>query len=92
MRLPLAVAFLIHDALGCIGLGLHARDTYLGDGQSVTHYGVARRPSWDRALRARLLYSLLVAATVVWLGLIGVLFVNAATEYRRVQALILAAP
>jgi hypothetical protein len=44
MRLPLRLAFLVHDILRIVGLGLVARDTYLGDGQSVTHYAISRRP------------------------------------------------
>lgn len=46
MRLPLALAFLIHDALGLVGLGLHARDTYIGEGLSETRYGICRRSRW----------------------------------------------
>lgn len=47
MRLPLPLAFLIHDLLGIVGLSLVARDTYIGEGLSVTRYSIARRPRWQ---------------------------------------------
>jgi hypothetical protein len=46
MRMPFALAYVIHRALGIVGLGLHARDTYIGEGLSETRYGICRRVRW----------------------------------------------